>query len=177
MTGNTTRLVAIVTAIFVAAALRLLPHPPNFSPIDGMALFSGAYLGRRGLAFAAPFGALFVSDAVLGFYRGMDFVYMSVALIVMIGWLVSARRAPLRIGAAAMLGSVLFYLITNLGMWLFSGIYPVTKAGLIACYVAAIPYFQNTVAGDLFYTALLFGGFALLQRFVPAVREPALQPA
>lgn len=177
MTDNITRLVAIVTAIFAAAALRLVPHPPNFSPIDGMALFSGAYLGRRGLAFAAPFGALLLSDSILGFYHGMDFVYFSVALIVLLGWLVSTRRTPLRLGAAAILGSVLFYLITNLGMWLFSGIYPVTTAGLIACYVAAIPYFQNTLAGDLFYTALLFGGFVLLQRLVPAVRESVLQPA
>ena len=142
-----------------------------------MALFSGAYLGRRGLAFAAPFGALFLSDAVLGFYRGMDFVYFSVALIVLLGWLVSTRRTPWKIGAAAIVGSALFYLITNLGMWLFSGIYPVTTAGLVACYVAAIPYFQTTLAGDLFYTALLFGGFALLQRLVPAVRGPELQPA
>jgi hypothetical protein len=60
-------------------------------------------------------------------------------------------------------------------MWLFSGFYPLTSAGLIACYVAAIPFFQNTLAGDLFFTALLFGGFALLERFLPAIRQP--QPA
>ena len=177
MIGNTTRLVAIVAAIFIAAALRLLPHPPNFSPIDAMALFSGAYLGRRGLAFAAPFGALLLSDAVLGFYPGVEWVYASVAAIVLIGWFVASRKSVLAIGSGALAGSALFFLITNFGVWLGSGMYARTPAGLIACYTAAIPFFQNTLAGDLFYSALLFGGFALLQRLIPAVREPVPQPA
>ena len=124
MTANHARLLALLTAIFAAAALRLVPHPPNFTPIGAMALFSGAYLGRRGLAFVAPLAALLLSDAVIGFYRGMDFVYASVALIVVIGWWVSSRRTPLRIGAAALAGSISFFAITNFGMWLFSGFYP-----------------------------------------------------
>ena len=177
MTGNTTRLIAIVIAIFAAAALRLLPHPFNFSPIDGMALFSGAYLGRRGLAFAAPFGALLLSDAFLGFYPGIEFVYASVAAIVLIGWTFSSRKSALRIGLATVAGSLVFFVVTNFGVWLGSGMYAHSAAGFVACYTAAIPFFRNTVAGDLFYSALLFGGFALLQRLVPAVRERTLQPA
>jgi hypothetical protein len=177
MTGNTTRLVAIVTAIFAAAALRLLPHPSNFSPIDAMALFSGAYLKRRGLAFAAPFGALLLSDAVLGFYPGMEFIYGSVAAIVLIGWMVASHKSILRIGLGTLAGSALFFVVTNFGVWLGSGMYSHSVAGLTACYAEATPFFQNTLVGDLFYTVLLFGGFALLQRFVPAVREPVLQPA
>ena len=178
MTGNTTRLLALLAAIIGAAALRLLPHPPNFSPIAAMALFSGACVGRRWLAFVAPLAALLLSDAVLGFYRGMGFVYGSMALVVLIGWWVSTRRTPLRIGAAALASSVLFYVATNFGMWLFSGFYPLTLAGLEACYIAAIPFFQNTLAGDLFFTVLLFGGFAVLEKLVPAIREPhRAQPA
>ena len=156
--------------------LRLVPHPPNFSPIDAMALFSGAYLGRRALAFVAPLSALLLSDIVLGFYHGMATVYATVALIVVIGWWLSSRRTPLRIGAAAVASAVLFFVITNFGMWLFSGFYPLTGAGLAACYVAAIPFFQNTVAGDLFYTVLLFGGFAVAERLMPRLRTQA-QPA
>lgn len=171
MNATHARLLAIVSAILGAAALRLVPHPPNFTPIGAVALFGGAYLGRRALAFVAPLGALLLSDAVLGFYRGMDFVYPSVALIVLIGWWVSSRRTPLRIGVGAVASSASFFVITNFGMWLFSGIYPVTFAGLVACYVAAIPYFQNTLAGDLVYSALLFGGFALLEDAVPSLRE------
>ena len=172
------RLFALLCAILGAAALRLVPHPPNFAPIGAMALFSGAYLGRRALAFVAPLGALLLSDAIIGFYAGMAFVYVSVALIVLIGWAVSARISPLRIGGAAISGSVVFFVLTNFGTWLSSGMYPHTISGLAACYVAAIPFFQNTVAGDLVYAALLFGGFALLEGAIPKLRDAGKpQPA
>jgi hypothetical protein len=178
MTVNHSRLVALVSAIAAAAALRLVPHPPNFTPIGAMALFSGAYLGRRGAALVAPLAALFLSDLVLGFYHGMGTVYFSVALIVVLGSLALRRTSPLRVGIAAVSSSVLFFVVTNLGMWLFSGFYPQTLAGLEACYVAAIPFFQNTLAGDLFYATLLFGGFALAERLLPQIRGTgAVQPA
>ncbi|MFL6737131.1 MAG: DUF6580 family putative transport protein [Sphingomonas sp.] len=176
MISNTARLATLLSAIVAAAALRLVPHPPNFSPIDAMALFSGAYLGRRQIAFIAPLAALLLSDAVLGFYHGMATVYASVAMIVALGWGLSQRRSPLRVAVAAVAGSIIFFVTTNLGMWLFSGIYPVTYAGLVACYAAALPFFQNTVAGDLFYAVLLFGGFALAQHFVPRLRAGQAQP-
>jgi hypothetical protein len=177
MTSNHARLAALLSAIVAAAALRLVPHPPNFSPIDAMALFSGAYLGKRGIAFVAPLAALLLSDLVLGFYHGMATVYATVALIVVIGWWISSRRTPLRIAAAAIASSVIFFVITNFGMWLFSGFYPLTAAGLAACYVAAIPFFQNTVAGDLFYAVLLFGGFRIAELLVPRLRAGEAQPA
>jgi hypothetical protein len=177
MTANHSRLVTLLSAIIIAAALRLLPHPPNFTPIGAMALFSGAYIGRRRLAFAAPLGALLLSDLVLGLYHGMATVYFSVALIVMIGMVALKRTSAVRVGSAAILSSILFFVITNFGMWMFSGFYPRTLAGLEACYVAAIPFFQNTVVGDLFYAALLFGGFRIAERLVPQLRAGEPQPA
>src|SRR5205085_6883173 len=145
MTSNHVRLTALLSAIAAAAALRLVPHPPNFTPIGAMAVFSGAYLGRRWLAFVAPLAALLLSDLVLGFYHGQATVYFSVALIVMIGMAALRRRSAVRVGLYAIASSVLFFVITNFGMWLFSGFYPRTMAGLEACYIAAIPFFQNTV--------------------------------
>ena len=177
MTAHHARLLAILSAIFVAAALRLLPHLPNFTPIGAMALFGGAYLGRRAIAFAAPLGALLASDAILGFHSGMPYVYGSVALTVLIGWAVAKRKAPLTIAGAAVASSVLFFLVTNFGTWATGELYPPTMAGLTACYVAAIPFFQNTLAGDLFFSALLFGGFALLEKRVPLFRAPELRTA
>ena len=171
MTANNSRLVALLSAILAAALLRLLPHPPNFTPIGAMALFGGAYLGRRLVAFAAPLGALLLSDLVLGFYHGQATVYFSVALIVMFGMVALRRISPLRIGAAAVASSILFFAITNFGMWLFSGFYPRTFVGLEACYVAAIPFFQNTLAGDLFYATLLFGGFRTAELLVPRLAQ------
>ena len=172
-----TRLIALLCAIAAAAALRLVPHPPNFSPIDAMALFSGAYLVRRWMAFVAPLAALLLSDLALGFYHGMATVYAAVALIVVIGWWLSPNRSVGRTAAAAFAGSVAFFVITNFGMWLFSGFYPHTSAGLVACYAAAIPFFQNTVAGDLFYTVLLFGGFGIAERMLPRLRTAQAQIA
>jgi hypothetical protein len=177
MTANHARLLALLSAIVAAAALRLLPHPPNFTPIGAMALFSGAYLGRRGLAFVAPLGALLLSDALLGFYSGMEFQYLSVALIVLLGWVALSRLSVLRLGVAAVASSVLFFAISNFGVWLVGGMYPRNLSGFGACYVAAIPFFQNTVAGDLFYTALLFGGFRVAELLVPRLREGEPQPA
>ena len=173
MNVHHSRLAALLGAILIAATLRLVPHPPNFTPIGAMALFSGGYLGRKVLAFAAPLGALLLSDLVLGFYHGQATVYFSTALIVMIGMVALTRKSPLRVGAAAIISSILFFVITNFGMWLFSGFYPHTVAGLEACYVAAIPFFQNTVAGDLFYATLLFGGFRLAELLMPRLRAKA----
>src|SRR5258708_11114135 len=123
MNANQSRITALLLAIVGAAALRLAPHPPNFTPIDAMALFSGAYLGRRALAFFAPLGALLLSDALLGFYSGMQFQYLSVGLIVVLGWLVLSRTSVVRLGLAAVASSVLFFVISNFGTWLVSGLY------------------------------------------------------
>ena len=174
MTSNHVRLLGILSAVAAAAALRLVPHPPNFTPIAAMALFGAAHLGRNPLAFVAPLGALLLSDLVLGFYPGMWVQYVAVALIVLLGWAVLRRVTPLRVGGAAVASSVLFFAVTNFGVWMISGMYPLTLGGLAACYVAAIPFFQNTLAGDLFFSGLLFGGFALLERGIPALRA---QPA
>jgi hypothetical protein len=170
MTTNHARLLALLSAIAAAAVLRLIPHPPNFTPIGAMALFSGAYLGRRMLAFTAPLAALLLSDLVLGFYSHMEITYLAVALAVVIGWVALKRVSPLRLGAAALASSVLFFAITNFGVWLFSGMYAANLGGLSACFAAGVPFFQNSVGGDLFYTALLFGGFALAEHFAPRLR-------
>src|SRR5947209_10624176 len=108
MTANHSRILALLSAIAAAAALRLVPHPPNFTPIGAMALFSGAYLGRRPLAFAAPLGALLLSDAILGFYGGMWVQYVAVALVVLLGMLALQRRSLLRVAGAAVASSILF---------------------------------------------------------------------
>lgn len=174
MTSAQLRLVAILAAILVAALARLVPHPPNFTPVGAMALFSGAYLARRGaLAFAAPMGAMLLSDLFLGFYTGMLFTYVALALVVLIGAARLRRVTAVRVAGGAIAAALAFFIVSNFGVWLLSGMYPPTLSGLAACYVAAIPFFQNTLAGDLIYSALLFGGFALLERAVPGLRGGA----
>jgi hypothetical protein len=177
MTANHSRLLALLSAIFVAAVLRLAPHPPNFTPIGAMALFSGAYVGRRWLAFVAPLAAMVLSDAVLGFYSGFWVTYLAIGLIVLIGRFALTRISPLRVGGAAIASSVTFFVVSNFGTWALSGMYAHTISGLAACYVAAIPFFQNTLAGDLFYATLLFGGFRIAELLVPRIAAAGPQPA
>jgi hypothetical protein len=163
--------------ILAAAASRLIPHPPNMASITAVALFGGAYLSDKRLAFLVPLAALFLSDLILGLYAHMEIVYGSFALVVCIGLLLRRKRTTVRVAGAALLSSILFFVITNFGVWAFGSLYPKTTAGLVACYVAAVPFFQNTLAGDALYTAVLFGGFALAERRVPALRERGtLQP-
>src|SRR5438128_711996 len=171
------RLLVLVCMILAAAASRIVPHPPNMASIAAVALFGGVYLSNKRLAFLVPVGALLLSDFVLGFYRHMEIVYGSFALAVCIGLLLRKRRSIPRIAGATLAGSVVFFVITNFGVWAFESLYPKSFAGLIACYVAAIPFFQNTLMGDALYTAVLFGGFALAEKSFPVLRERQLSRA
>jgi hypothetical protein len=163
--------------VFAAALSRLLPHPPNFAPIGACALFAGSYFGeRRLLAFFIPLAALFASDLALeattgwGFYSGMWTVYGAMTLIVFIGFWLSSRRTPARIALGTLGGSALFFVVTNFAVWAGGSLYPRTLEGLQACFVAAIPFFQNSLAGDAFYAVVLFGSAAFAARYVPSLR-------
>jgi len=171
--------------IFAAAFSRLLPHPPNVTPIGAMSLFGAAYFSRRYLALIVPFVAMWLSNLYLNnviyaqmypeFYSGFSWfgnwaVYISFALIVGLGWLLLRKVSPLRLIGASVSASLLFFLITNFQAWMMTPAYPRTAAGLGMAYAAGIPYFWNTLLGDLFFTGLLFGAFAFFQQRVPALR-------
>ncbi|MCX6956177.1 MAG: hypothetical protein NTV51_28920 [Verrucomicrobia bacterium] len=165
------RFIVLTGMIFAAAATRLLPHLPNFTPLGALALFAGAQFADRRLAFGVPLAALLLSDAVLGFHAGMPAVYGCFALIVVLGLGLRTRRSVSTVAGAALTGSLLFFTVTNFAVWAAGELYPRTAAGLVACYVAAVPFFQNTLAGDAVYTAALFGGLALAQRRWPVLAE------
>jgi len=169
------RLLLALIIIAIAAALRVSPHPWNFTPVGAMALFSGAIIKDRRLAFAFPLLALFAGDSFVGFYKlsVMLIVYASFLLSVLIGRFLRGRRTIPRIAAATLLGSIQFFLVTNFAAWWLLNSYPKTAAGLAACYLAGLPLFGNTLAGDAFYVVLFFGAFALAERFVPVFRESA----
>jgi hypothetical protein len=176
------RFAVLIGMILAAAASRLVPHPPNFTPIGAMALFGGACFADKRAAFLVPLCAMLVSDLAIGLASGdisrgvhalMPVVYGSFALIVCIGFMLRGRRRVVPISAATLSASVLFFVLTNFGVWAIGSWYPKTWDGLMACYVAAIPFFQNTILGDAFYSIALFGGLALAEKCVPALREPA----
>lgn len=144
--------------IAAGALLRVVPHPPNFAPLGAIALFGGAVLAPP-WGVAAPLAAMFLSDTLLGFYPGAAWVYGSFILISLLGRALLRRPTVLRIVGASLGGSVLFFIVTNLGEW-FGPLYPHTLAGLRQDYIAAIPFFRNTAASDLGYSLALFGIYA-----------------
>ncbi len=169
----------VIFLVLLAVASRLLPHPLNFAPIGALGLFAGAYLSRRG-GWLLPLAALLLSDAIHGFYSPllMAFVYSGFAVSGLIGRIfLSENRTPWRLLFCALAGSTAFFLISNLGIWVVGSSmgnawYPHTGAGLMRCYVMGLPYFRNTVAGDLFYTATLFG-LLELARYLARQRQQA----
>jgi hypothetical protein len=171
----------LAALILLAAFSRVLPHPPNFSPIEAVALFGGAHFASRRWALLVPLAAMFASDLALGMLNGgiyWDYfasagyllVYACIALSTLLGFGLRGRVDGARVLGYSLAGSALFFAVTNFGAWLSDPLYPKTAAGLAAAYVAGIPFFQWTVLGTLCYAALLFGGFALLRNRVPALR-------
>jgi hypothetical protein len=171
----------LAALIFAAALTRVLPHPPNFSPVEAVALFGGAYFASRQWALIVPLAGMLISDLVLaalnggsyaGYFgsAGMALVYLCVALGVFLGYRLRGKVGGARVLGYSLLGSLLFFAVTNFGVWLFGAMYAKNAAGLVAAYAAGLPFFQWTVLGTLFYSAVLFGGFALLRSRVPALR-------
>ncbi len=183
--NNTTRFVVLVLMIVLAAIYRLLPHPWNLSPLGAIALFGGAYFGSIAAALFVPFVSLWISDLILNnviygqyfpeftlFYDGFAWQYGSFVAITLIGLLLKNRVKPVNVFFASVAGSVLFFLVSNFGVWASGGgiMYPLTGTGLIACYTAGLPFLQNTLLGDLAFNALLFGSFEVLQRKYTVLR-------
>jgi len=158
-------LLLALALIGLCVAVRLLPHVSNFSPVAAAALFAGAMLGRRSLALLVPVAAMLIADLILGFYdwRVMAVVYAALALPALIGILAQSRRVwPVAIGGA-LAASLIFFVTTNFAVWAFSGMYSLDGAGLLQCYIAALPFLKYTAAGDLFWSVALFGGASLLR--------------
>jgi hypothetical protein len=181
-------------AIFAAlvssgVALRLAGHEwPNFAPVAAMALFAGYFFRSALVAVCVPLTVMAISDQFLGGYHWgvMVLVYgMLVFPVLLRGWLrqtfvlgrgrLSARLTPLAgLLSCSLLSSILFFVVTNFGVWLGFATYETSWSGLCECYMAAIPFFRYTLAGDLFFAVVLFGSYALALSMAPA-RQPAAE--
>ena len=156
----------IIALIFVliGASLRLIPHPPNFAPIAAIALFGGVYLSKK-VALALPLAAMVVSDIFIGYYSLllMISVYGSFLLMVVLGVWLKKHKKWYTVGGSAIMCAILFFLITNFAVWAFAPWYSKTFTGLIQCYLLAIPFFRNTLLGNLFYVTCFFGVYELVK--------------
>jgi hypothetical protein len=156
-------------AIFIAigAIARIIPHPANFAPITAMALFGGVYLNKK-QAFTLPIIAMILSDFVIGFdsLPMRLSVYGSFLLAVLIGFWVKNHKNAKKIIIASLFSSILFFVITNYAVWAFGTMYPKSISGLMDCYLMAIPFFRNTILGDLFYSGAFFGSYEFVKSLI-----------
>lgn len=174
----TIRFGVLAGMILLAALSRLIPHPPNFTPIAAMALFGGAYFINKKWSFGIPLLAMLISDIGLAFTMGYEFftfmrivIYSGFILITMIGFLLRSKVKVLNVVLASLGGSVLFFIITNFAVWasVSHNLYPNNLAGLIECYIAGIPFFKNTLISALVYSGVLFGSFELAKYRFPVL--------
>jgi len=177
------RISTIALLTLFAAFSRLIPHPPNFAPIGAMALFGAAYFSQRYLAFVIPIISMWLSDLLLNnvvygqyfdhfvwVYDGFYWTYGAFIIIGLVGFVLLKRVKPQILFVASLSASVLFFLISNFGVWASGTMYPHSFSGLISCYAAGMPFFKNTLLGDLVYCSVLFGAFEFLQYRFPVLR-------
>ena len=154
----------IIPVIIFAALSRLIPHPPNFTPIIAMCLFAGAYLKNFKLSILIILSAMILSDFILGYHKVVPWVYMSMVLITLIGVILKKNINMVNCLLSFFSASLVFFFISNLGVW-FIG-YEKSISGLINCYILAIPFFHNTLISTFIYGIFMFGGYKLLKNLL-----------
>jgi hypothetical protein len=161
------KLATPATFILIGAVARVIPHLPNFAPIGAMALFGGSYMSKK-QALTLPILAMILSDLVIGFdsLPMRLTVYGSFLLMVLMGIFLKNRVSTKNTILFSLGSSILFFVITNFAVWAFGGLYPHSFIGLTECYSLAIPFFRNTLFGDLFYSGAFFGGYELISNRV-----------
>ena len=177
------RLGVLIALILAAAFSRTIPHMPNFSPLGAIGLFGAAYLLKKWQAFLIPFAATWLSDLFINnviyakyyptftwFYPGFIWQYGTYLLITLAGIFIFKRITPLRVLAAILASTTLFFLITNFGAWPGEPTYSQDFQGLLSCYVAGLPYLKGTLLGDFFYVIVLFSIFTFMQKQFPPLR-------
>lgn len=173
--------ILLITGLIVLAVLaRLLPHATNFTPIGAIALFCAAYIPKKKWALITPLAALWISDLLLNnlvyaeyyegfawFTGGFLYIFGAIAMIAVLGYYLLKKVTLPRVLGSAIGAAVLFFIISNFGVWVSGTLYPMSLEGLIACYTAAIPFFHYTLAGNVVYSAALFGAYEYAKYRMP----------
>ena len=165
---NKQTIILAILLVSFAVLSRFLPHPVNFAPLGALGLYAGTFFVDKRY-WLLPVVALLLSDALLGFYHwiSMLFVYAGFVFAVIIGRIGPGKKlSAFRFGMAVFLGANIFFILSNFGTWLSGTLYPLTLGGLVSCYIAAIPFYGNTLLGDLVYAGLLFDLHLSAQHFI-----------
>lgn len=158
-----------IILIILSIIGRLIPHPANFTPLGGAALFGGAKLSRP-WNYLAPLFVLFVTDLVIGLHGTMLYVYAGFLVSAWLGEKFLQQPKLLKVAGITLVGSLSFFLISNFGVWMEGILYPKTVAGLIDCYLAALPFLRNSILGDLFFASTFFVAYGWVENQAPAIK-------
>ncbi len=160
---------SIAALIILSIAVRFFTDIPNFAPFGALALFAGAYITNRSFAVFLPLTGLFISDTIMeiskpgtGFYPDMVFNYAAYALTVALGFLLRSSRTPVKVFGLSVIGTALFFVVSNFGVWAITNMYPHNFAGLVLCYSAGLEFIRNTFLSDLAFNLVLFGSMYLV---------------
>ncbi|NVK21397.1 MAG: hypothetical protein HWD86_02670 [Kangiellaceae bacterium] len=151
-----TKTITLIAIIFALALYRLLPHPLNVTPVMAMALFSGAHFDKKVYAVLVPLLAMLLSDLIIGLHNTIFFVYFAMLISVLLGFWLRHSISSGRVLLASVAGSLLFFVITNFGVWLMNDFYSKDILGLAESYLMALPFLQRSLLGDLFFNGVLF---------------------
>ena len=165
MDNSNFKFYSALVLIFILAFSRIIPHPPNFTPILGMAVFAGANFDKKIYSFLIPLVAMVLSDLFLGFHSSMIIVYLAICLNVLIG-VYFVNISYLKIISSLAIGSLVFFIITNFSVWALTGMYPYNLEGLLACYTMALPFLQNTIISTILYGLGAFFIFDLSNKYL-----------
>lgn len=154
----------IAGLVLLLALSRLIPHPPNFTPLGAMAILAGATLKDLRLGVFIPLFAMLISDAFIGFHSSVLFVYIAVICMVLISRYILKTYSTVKLAATVIIASILFFLITNFGAWLSHEMYPHTASGLWQAYIAGIPFLRNTLLSNFLFTTISFSILIVMQR-------------
>ena len=154
--------IIIFVIILFAAFSRLLPHPPNFTPILSICLFSGIMFNKKKYAYSIPLIFMLISDFVIDYYSLMFWVYLSLVIIITIGYLLKEKISKIKIIYGILMSSMIFYILSNFGVWLGSSFYTQNLSGLLSCYIAGLPFFQNNLLSNIFFSCIIFYSYKII---------------
>lgn len=160
----TPKVYTLIALIVAVSLYRIFPHPHNITPVMALALFAGTYFDKKWMAFAVPLASMLLADLFLGLHNTIIFVYGAMAIAVVIGFWLHNRVSSLKVIGATIGSSLVFFLVSNFGVWLVSGYYSKTWAGLIECYTMALPFLQRSMMGDLLFSGVLFLSYWQIQK-------------
>lgn len=163
--SDNTNILLVTGLIILTSIFRFIPHAPNFTPILSIALISGILFSSKRIGLLIPLSIMLLTDLFLGFHSTLPFVYGSLGIIAFLSF--AFKKLDFKsviLGSTA--SAIIFYLVTNFGVWLTMGLYTKDLSGLLMCYEMALPFFRNTLASTLLFSGFMALAYNMSERYL-----------